>query len=73
MTILYECLEPFPTAYTLEELVERCLKRDYPSTFKNPKTDIRKSILYHLNRLRKGTLRVPRNSIREVRESDVET
>ena len=51
MTIVYESLEPFPQEYSLEELVARCLERDYTST---PNTDIRKSILYHLIRLLAG-------------------
>jgi len=66
MTIVYECLEPFPREYSLEELVQRCIERDYKSTFTNPNTDIRKSIVYHLNRLLEGTLHVRPNSIRIV-------
>jgi len=64
MTILYESLEPFPREYSLEELVPCCIERGYKSTFRNPNTDIRKSILYHLNLLLNGTEHVPPNSIR---------
>jgi hypothetical protein len=34
--------------------VRRCTERDYDSTYRDPKNDIRKSILYHLNLLREG-------------------
>jgi hypothetical protein len=66
MTIVYECLEPYPKVYSLEELVRRCSERDLQSRFRNPNTDVRKSILYHLNRLLNGTAHVPPNSIRIV-------
>jgi hypothetical protein len=65
MTILYESLEPFPSEYSLEELVSRCIERGYKSTFRNANTDIRKSNLYHLNRFLNGTEHVPPNSGRE--------
>ena len=64
MTIVYESLEPFPSEYTLQELVDRCIARGYRDTFKNPATDIHKSVLYHLNRLLEGTAHVPPNCIR---------
>lgn len=67
MTILYEALEQRPREHSLEDLVSLCLVRGYQSTFTNPKTDIRKSILYQLNRLLTGTAIVPPNSIRIVR------
>ena len=52
MTIIYERLEAsHPNGLTLEELVHECRKQRYELTFRNPNTDIRKSILYHLNRL----------------------
>jgi hypothetical protein len=52
MTLVLECLEAsYPTGLTLEELVNACRKQGYDLTFRNPNTDIRKSILYHLNRL----------------------
>jgi hypothetical protein len=64
MTIVYESLEPFPDEYALQELVEHCIARGYKATFKNPSTDIHKSVLYHLNRLLEGTDRVPPGCIR---------
>jgi hypothetical protein len=52
MTVVFECLEAsYPGGLTLEELVQACQKQRYYLTFRNPNTDIRKSILYHLNRL----------------------
>ncbi len=58
MTVVYQCLEPFGSSHSLEELVRDCLRRNYKSTFKNPNTDIRKSILYHLELLeRSGAVR----------------
>jgi hypothetical protein len=52
MTIVFERLESaHPDGLTLEELVKECRKQEYDLTFRNPNTDIRKSILYHLNRL----------------------
>jgi len=65
MTIVYQCLEPYPSVHSLEDLVRSCHDRNYASTFKS-ETDIRKSLLYHLNRLIKGTDRVPANSVRLV-------
>jgi hypothetical protein len=71
MTIVYESLEPFPTEYSLEELVPRCIERGYLATINRPDNAanpafIRKSILYHLDRLLNGTTRTPRNLIRIV-------
>ena len=52
MTIVFERLESaHPHGLTLEELAKECRKHEYDLTFRNPNTDIRKSILYHLNRL----------------------
>lgn len=68
MTILYESLEPFQHEYSLEELVPRCIERGYKSTFTNTASDIRKSILYQMNRLLNGTAHVPPNSIRIARQ-----
>jgi hypothetical protein len=52
MTIIFERLEAsHPNSLTLEELVQECRKQSYELTFRNPNTDIRKSILYHLSRL----------------------
>jgi hypothetical protein len=52
MTIVFERLElAHPHGLTLEELVKECRKEEYDLTYRNPNTDIRKSILYHLNRL----------------------
>ena len=66
MTILYDALEQRPREHSLEDLFSLCSMRGYESTFTNPKADIRKSILYQLNRLLNGTAIVPRNSIRTV-------
>ena len=49
MTIVYMCLEPSGSIHSLEDLVRDCARREYKATFKDPNTDIRKSILYHLN------------------------
>jgi hypothetical protein len=51
MTIVYTCLEPSGSVHSLEDLVTKCTRRDYASTYKNPNTDIRQSILYQLNLL----------------------
>jgi hypothetical protein len=51
MTIVYMCLEPFGSVHSLSELVHDCIARGYTSTFKDPNTDISKSILYHLKLL----------------------
>ena len=52
MTIVFDCLEDsYPSGLTLEQMVLACKQRKYEETFSNPATDIRKSILYHLNRL----------------------
>jgi hypothetical protein len=48
MTILYMCLEPFGSVHSLADLVRYCTGRGYKATFKDPHTDITKSILYHL-------------------------
>lgn len=56
MAIVYSCLKPVESVHSLEELVKECEERDYRSTFRNPKTDIRKSILYQLNLLAKSDL-----------------
>ncbi|MGA2697920.1 MAG: hypothetical protein ABSE92_17810 [Terriglobales bacterium] len=50
-TIVYMCLEPFGSVHSSEELVRACTGRNYKATFKDPNTDILKSILYHLNLL----------------------
>jgi hypothetical protein len=68
MTILYGCLEPYPQAYSLEELAHRCDRQGYRLTFKNRNTEIRLSILYQLNRLLEGTEKVSPNSIRIVED-----
>lgn len=52
MTIVYESLEPYRKEYSLEELVRRCIARNYEETFEGRNTDIRKSIIYHLNRIK---------------------
>jgi hypothetical protein len=51
MTIVYMCLEPLGTVLSLEELVQGCIRRGYKSTFKSADEDIRRSILYHINKL----------------------
>jgi hypothetical protein len=55
-TIVYMCLEPFGSVHSLEELVRDCIRRNYKATFKDQNTDIRKSILYHLNLLAESKL-----------------
>jgi hypothetical protein len=52
MTIVYESLEPYPNEYSLEELVRRCIERNYQETFEGRNTDIKKSIIYRLNRIK---------------------
>ena len=49
MTIVYMRLEPSGSIHSLEDQVRDCARREYQSTFKHPNTEIRKSILYHLN------------------------
>lgn len=51
MTIVDMCLEPSGSIHSLEDLVRDCARRRYKPTFKDPNTDIRKSMLYHLNLL----------------------
>jgi hypothetical protein len=51
MEIVFKCLQPFGSVHSLEELVRDCISRNYKSRFKDPNTDIHKSILYHLNLL----------------------
>lgn len=51
MEIVFRSLQPFGSEHSLEDLVRECISRGYKSTFKDPNTDIRKSILYHLNLL----------------------
>ncbi len=72
MMKVYKSLEPFPTEYSLEELVPRCIEFDYLATIRKPSNAanpvfIRKSILYHLNRLLTGTTRTPPDVVREIR------
>jgi hypothetical protein len=55
-TIVYVCLEPFGSEHSLENLVRDCISRNYKATYKDPETDIRKSILYHLNLLAESKL-----------------
>ena len=50
------CLEPFGSERSLDDLVRDCTGRNYKATFKDPNTDIRKSILYHLNLLAESEL-----------------
>ena len=64
MAIVYQALKEAPEASTLEQLVERCKRRDYESTFTDPETDIRKSILYQLNRMVIGTKHADKNIVR---------
>jgi len=51
MEIVFRSLQPFGSEHSLEDLVKECVSRGYQSTFKDPNTDIRKSILYHMNLL----------------------
>jgi hypothetical protein len=56
MTIIYMCLEPLGSVHSLTDLVHECTSRGYKSTFKDPNTDISKSILYHLRLLKEKGL-----------------
>jgi hypothetical protein len=47
-TMIFQCLEELGSL-SLKELAQACHKKNYELTFRNPKTDIRDSILYHLN------------------------
>jgi hypothetical protein len=49
MTIVYMRLEPSGLIHSLEDLVLDCARRECKAIFKDPNTDIRKSVLYHLN------------------------
>jgi predicted transcriptional regulator len=50
MAIVLDCLQKaHPNCLTLEELVSECGQK-YRNRFRNPNTDIRKSIIYQLNR-----------------------
>ena len=51
MEIVFRSLQPFGSEHSLEDLVKECVSRGYKSTFKDPNTDIHRSILYHLNLL----------------------
>jgi hypothetical protein len=72
MTLVHESLKPFPTEYSLEGLVPRCIERGYTATIKghgnaaNP-VFIRKSVLYHLDRLLNGTAHTTPDLLRIVR------
>jgi hypothetical protein len=51
MTIADMCLEPSGSIHSLEDRVRDYARRRYKAKFKDPNTDIRKSMLYHLNLL----------------------
>jgi hypothetical protein len=64
MTKVYDSLVPFPTERGLEELAERCTALEYEGTYKKPIPSkaapifLRKSILYHLKRMKeRGIIR----------------
>jgi hypothetical protein len=61
--ILYKCLEPYGSIFTLEQLIAAAKSRNYESTFKREKsTTVRESLLYHLNRFKKkGIVRIVDN------------
>jgi hypothetical protein len=45
--VLYKCLEPYGSIYTLEQLIVAAEKRNYESAFKHEKsTTVRESLLY---------------------------
>jgi hypothetical protein len=50
------CLEPFGSVHSFADLVRDCTGRGYKATFKDPHTDITKSILYHLKLLKEEGL-----------------
>jgi hypothetical protein len=58
MTKVYDSLVPFPTERGLEELAERCTALEYEGTYKKPIPPkaapifLRRSILYHLKRMK---------------------
>ncbi len=56
MTILHVCLELFGSVHSLANLVRDCAGRGYKATFKDPHTDITKSILYPLKLLKEEGL-----------------
>jgi hypothetical protein len=50
MTFVFECFEAATHgSLTLEGLVSECKQRGYEQPYWNPKSDLRKSILYYLN------------------------
>jgi hypothetical protein len=52
--ILYKCLEPYGSIYTLKQLIVAAKSRNYESTFKHERsTTMRESLLYQLNRFKK--------------------
>lgn len=64
MTKVYDALVPFPAERSLEELANRCTTQEYETTYKKPippeaaPTFLRKSILYHLKRMKeRGMIR----------------
>jgi hypothetical protein len=62
MTKVYDSLVPFPTERRLEEVAERCTAQEYERTYKKPIPPkeapifLRKSILYHLKRMKEGEI-----------------
>ena len=65
MTIIYKCFEQ-NGRLALTDLVGCCDRPEYRDTFRNPKTDIIKSVLYHLKRMQEGTVGRVKNAQRPV-------
>ena len=65
MTIIYECFER-NGRLALTDLVSCCDRPAYRKTFRNRNTDITKSVLYHLKRMREGTVGRDKNAQRPV-------
>jgi hypothetical protein len=65
MTIVYECFER-NRRLALTDLVSCCDRPEYRDTFRNPNTDITKSVLYHLKRMQEGTVGRVKNAQRPV-------
>jgi len=66
MTIVYECFKRFGPRLSLKELVGHCDKPEYRDRFTNPKTDITKSVLYHLKLLVEDPINRVKNAQRPV-------
>ncbi len=64
MTIIYECLEKLGSP-RLTELARCCEANGYRDRFKS-ETNTKKSILYHLKRMREGTIGRVKHAQRQI-------